>query len=255
MLDNIVTFYCRSLPRFRGKQRGLKVMKSLPCEFGRSYYGPRMAWNPTDSTYRACMVGAYGRFISEVIASQDQPFTFLDIGSNQGLYALCASANPNCERVFAFEPNPATFAYLARNIEANGRRDLVTAFNAAIAETPSVELSVPDQHSGAASMFGTGTRITVPSVSSDDMARAFDSSRGSRIIAKIDVEGAETIVLGVLKNLGFLQKIDMIIIEISSNIRGEHHGSEIVAFLNKEGWSERQRSDGSTIFDAVFERD
>jgi FkbM family methyltransferase len=45
--------------------------------------------------------------------------TFFDIGANTGLYALAAGSENPQRQVYAFEPFPAIYAYLARNIAIN----------------------------------------------------------------------------------------------------------------------------------------
>jgi SAM-dependent methyltransferase len=53
----------------------------------------------------------------------------LDIGANIGLYSIrFAKLIPNA-RVFSFEPMPASFAYLQRNIASNSVGDRITSFN------------------------------------------------------------------------------------------------------------------------------
>ena len=48
------------------------------------------------------------------------PFTFLDIGANMGWYALNVAARFPAASVHAFEPVPATFRSLEKNLAANG---------------------------------------------------------------------------------------------------------------------------------------
>lgn len=255
MFGSLWSFYC-SLPPFRGKQRGLKFARMLPFRSARSFYGPLMENNVRDSTYRACMVGSYGTFISEALSHRKETFLFLDIGANQGIYSLCAAANRHCVHVFAFEPNPGTFSYLARNIRANKEEGRITPIAAAIGDPEDglATISVPDGHSGAASMFGTGRQISVPIVSAATLREIFDKAQGAPIVAKIDVEGAETLVLSALRSAGLLEAIDAIIIEISSNIRGGDHGDEIRSFFSANGWRVDSRSGSDRHYDAIYVR-
>ena len=212
--------------------------------------------NVADSTYRACMAGSYGTFVSRALSDQKEAFLFLDIGANQGIYSLCAAANRHCIHVFAFEPNPSTFSYLARNIRANKEEGRITPVAAAIGdpEVGIVTISVPHGHSGAASMFGTGQQISVPVVSSAALREIFGKAQGAPIVAKIDVEGAEILVLSTLCSAGLLEAIDAILIEISSNIRGGSHGEEIKSFFSANGWREGARSGSESHYDALYVR-
>ena len=57
---------------------------------------------------------------------------WVDIGANLGFLSIAlALANPRAYGV-AFEPNPSTFAFLERNIAANGVGDRVKAINAGV---------------------------------------------------------------------------------------------------------------------------
>ena len=73
-------------------------------------------------------------------------------------------------------------------------------------------------------------------------------------IAKIDVEGAELIVLETLAKIGALSKIDSIIIEMSENIRGSGYIDSLNSFFKKQGWSEIDRDGAQEHYDAVFKR-
>src|SRR4051794_22030831 len=50
----------------------------------------------------------------------ETPCLFWDVGANVGTYSLYAALRPEIS-VVAFEPSPATYAALSRNIEANRR--------------------------------------------------------------------------------------------------------------------------------------
>src|SRR5688572_9009381 len=68
-----------------------------------SVYGVKLAPNFRDKTFRYCLYGTYGRHISDYLEAIDQPFVFLDIGANQGLFTLIAGRNPNCRHAVALE--------------------------------------------------------------------------------------------------------------------------------------------------------
>jgi FkbM family methyltransferase len=58
---------------------------------------------------------------------------FYDIGANVGAYSIVAAkASGNEARVFAFEPSPASFLDLSRNIELNGCRASIVALPVAL---------------------------------------------------------------------------------------------------------------------------
>src|SRR6187431_1043522 len=86
------------------------------------------------------MTGATGNLYCGLHEFNDMSFllhflregdTFADIGANVGSFTMLACAHVGANSL-TFEPVPATFANLKRNIEANHIHDKVTAFNAAV---------------------------------------------------------------------------------------------------------------------------
>ena len=78
-------------------------------------------WN--DATFRFCASGFYGFFYSDWVGRLDE-CVFIDIGSNQGLYALIAAKNPNIKKIYAFEPQPEIFSVLEKNIKRNNANQI-----------------------------------------------------------------------------------------------------------------------------------
>lgn len=67
------------------------------------------------------------------IDSFQLPCRFWDIGANVGTYALYAALRPGVS-VLAFEPAPASYAALCRNIEANHSGDRIEALGIALSD-------------------------------------------------------------------------------------------------------------------------
>lgn len=124
--------------------------------------------------------------------------TVLDIGANQGLFALAAARRlGNRGRVYTFEPNPHAMDLLRRNIGLNRLGKVITPVQALVGDgSRHIEvLHVPDRAAGWASSIHRhpGTRpLLIPSVAIDDFCRQ-ESLHPA--ILKIDVEGAEESVL------------------------------------------------------------
>ncbi len=244
---------------FRGKQRVLKTLfRWLPFTQARSYYGVKMVKNINDSTWRACMVGGYGTFISDYISSLSRPFIFLDIGSNQGVFGLCAAKNPSCSRMVAFEPNPYTFSFLVQNVALSDHSEKIHPVCAAIGNdnTHVIDMVVPPNHSGASTSRtvaqASGRHFRAIMIQGEFLEDIIDPEDGKEIHAKIDVEGAELLVLEQLSKLGLLERISSVVIEISANIEGTRHIDDIVIFFEKHQWTLANRSDGKTHYDAVY---
>lgn len=116
--------------------------------------------------------------------------TFVDVGSNVGLWTLVAATTVgNGGRVFSFEPNPMTFRKLIANVQRNGRTAIVTAFQQAVSNANrSVSFSCTTQHNlSAISNDPTGDDVvTVEAVSLDS------ALQGAAVAGmKLDTEGHE----------------------------------------------------------------
>jgi FkbM family methyltransferase len=122
-----------------------------------------------------------------------------DVGANVGIYSLNAAAARGC-RVLAFEPAPANFALLAKNIEINGLSHLISAFPIALCDARRIgALSMRDTSPGSAqSDFGEPKPESVVNFdclgySADRFIADFDAP--FPVHMKVDVDGAEHAVV------------------------------------------------------------
>jgi len=184
-----------------------------------SRYGVAMAANWRDRTFRYCIYATYGRTLSDYLAGLKRDFVFLDIGSNQGLYALLAGRNTSCRQVLAFEPVDRTFRFLSRNIELNGLQALVTPLKLAIAaQTGTATIAVNDRHSGTATLAGRGDVGAGAEVIETIDAAALDKliPPALPIVVKLDVEGFEPLVLAELAKSRHSSRIMAIFYEVDT---------------------------------------
>jgi len=253
----IVSIFC-ALPHFRGKQRLLLLFfRWVPFSRARSFYGVKMTNNIMDSTWRACMSGSYGEFIYKYIRGLHEDFVFFDIGANQGLFGLYAAKNPSCRSVVSIEPNPFTFAMLAQNTLLSKDREKIHLICAALctSEVTSIKMNVPIYHSGASSMVIEADPDSRLFSALSTPANIFEEILGElsnkNIHAKIDVEGAEILVLNELNQSGMLEKISSIIIEVSDKTK-LNGASEIIDFFDNLGWKLVGKSGNSDHYDAIF---
>jgi FkbM family methyltransferase len=122
-----------------------------------------------------------------------------DVGANIGVYGLYAARACGC-RVVAFEPAPANFALLAKNIQINGLQDSVTAFPIALGESTGLDLlhMQNTDPGGAFARFGgktsaTGVKLACLGFSIDRFIADFAPPFPEHI--KIDVDGSEADVV------------------------------------------------------------
>jgi FkbM family methyltransferase len=183
-----------------------------------SVYGLPMVSNFGDKTFRYCLYGTYGKHLSGYLDSIDRPFTFIDIGANQGLFTLVAGRNPKCRRLIALEPVAQTFDFLGRNVELNRLDGRTSLLNAALSDrSGTAEIALKPHHSGVASIANrdnldqweceTITLMTVDEL--DAIIPAEDE-----IVVKVDVEGHEPVVIAQLLKSRHLARISGIFYEM-----------------------------------------
>jgi FkbM family methyltransferase len=139
-------------------------------------------------------------FMTAVLGSLRPGDRFLDVGANFGLYTLGAAAKVGgAGKVVAFEPTPASAELVRRNAALNGFSRRVEVHAVAVSDGDgTVEFSANGTScQNAISAFkpfqGSNGRLetlVVPTVALDSH---FDPA--FRTVAKIDVEGAELLVL------------------------------------------------------------
>ena len=184
----------RAMRHIRGVMNG----SSQPV---RSVYGVKMWSNWSDKTYAYCHYGTYGNYLADLLGSIGEPFCFLDIGANQGLFSLIAGTNPQCEAIVSLEPVPDTHARLSANLELNGLGERATALNFGLsttAETRTITLS--KAHSGMATLGSHAdqfraehSQIMVELATMRELAAHLPPDLP--IFVKIDVEGHEETVI------------------------------------------------------------
>jgi FkbM family methyltransferase len=148
-----------------------------------------------------------------------------DIGANVGTYAIYAAVERKLN-VVAFEPNAATYAVLARNIEMNKCGHLVSAFPIALSEHTCVDHLYMANSAAGHSMHAFGTsenalghienaiKQSVLGYSIDDFIRTFDILKPDHI--KLDVDSIEDLIIkGGEKTLS--ENVKSILIEVIGN--------------------------------------
>jgi len=162
----------------------------------------------------ACAVAAYPMFASTWYSHDyDVPRVpigpgdvVFDIGAHQGFFS-CYAAQRDA-RVFAFEPNPESFARLLENVEANGLSDRVVAKPWAIgAQDGTAELLVSEELGGGMTTllptFAENAHVSIRerlAVPCHTLPQVLDMAAPARVrLCKIDAEGSELDILRPLE--------------------------------------------------------
>jgi FkbM family methyltransferase len=218
-------------PRFRGKTR---VLRFLHRHSGtrplRSKYGPLIYNRPRDATNFYYVCGTDERNYGDVFEQVRNLMTgscFIDVGANAGLFSVLAGPIVgDSGLVIAFEPNLAVFSDLVRNAAINKLRNLLPV-NAAIGPGTNVVRfdSGSSSHTGVGHLDPSGD-TPVRQYRFEDLATVLDPFIGSRdVVVKIDVEGAEEMVVASM--LAFLSRpqVSKLIIEIDEKHLGRFGGT------------------------------
>jgi FkbM family methyltransferase len=171
------------------------------CQGALEGYRMSIDWN----RFRSFVYGTWEPEVLRTVTATVKPgMTVMDIGAHIGYYTLlfakCVGTNGH---VVAFEPLPANFELLKRNIRLNELPYVQAISQAVFSRNEEITLTVPDDlpHSGDASVYpGRGTKqFRVPAITLD----TFCDSAGLRPdILKMDVEGAEyDVLIGARKTI------------------------------------------------------
>jgi len=128
-------------------------------------------------------------FLNQMSAGQ----IFIDVGANIGIYSLHASRRLNTSgKVYAFEPTPATFEALTRNVQLN-RITNVECHKMALAERSGMlSLVVGNRPASNSTSKVTGSSesgITIPATTLDEFCETHSVAEVDFI--KVDIEGGE----------------------------------------------------------------
>jgi FkbM family methyltransferase len=193
----------------------------------------------------------------------DDNEVFWDIGANVGCYTLYAGAMRSI-KTMAFEPSPANFPLLVKNIELNQASDIVSAFPIALSnKTQIADLNMTTTDAATAhSTFGENRnqfgqdftpvyKHTMIGYSVDDFIKQFECDIPNHI--KIDVDGIEDLIIeGAQKTLKNTA-VKSVLIEL--NIEPNDYDQRVISMLVKAGFKISQtRECGSGIANFIFTR-
>jgi len=167
----------------------------------------------------------------------------VDVGANAGVVtALLGLLVGGLGHVFSFEPVPALYNTLKKTIALNSLDGIVTAVNAAVGDRNSDELViyVPKEHSHACSSF----HVEDPSRAEAFECRMVSLDEAEFIqnipeLVKVDVEGAESLVLRGAAGWCAALRPPIWILEVNREAtnRFEYEPEELVDWLVERGYT------------------
>ena len=158
--------------------------------------------------------------------------TLWDIGANIGFYSILAAKEMSSKsKVIAFEPEKDTFNLLKKNIELNQVKN-ITAYEFALGDTKGKQLIYSsDTPNFGAHSFVQRTDFLLKKQGTEIKIKTADSLiEESKVdipdVIKIDVEGAEILVLRGMKKLLKNPDLKIILCEVHSNLLPLFNSSE-----------------------------
>jgi FkbM family methyltransferase len=160
--------------------------------------------------------GSYEPRVSKILAENLKPGdTFVDVGANVGFFSRLASEIVGQEgAVYAFEADIANYDALFRNTNQYSN---INPLHFAISDDNSFDNMNHSTHAACHSLVDTdnnldGTQFFVPTMTLDHFWKHFLDKKMINVL-KVDVEGAEIMVLKGMKNLVAENSIETLIIE------------------------------------------
>lgn len=219
------SFYLRSSTFYFGRWRLINYFLPMLRECG-SLMGEKVVRTRYGFRYKAdlgdwlgqyvYLTGVYepptAHIISKLLSPGD---TFIDVGANSGFFTLLASSQVGpTGRVLSFEPLPSMRQRLKDNIFLNSMNN-VAVYEVALSNKVGdvTFFEGPQGHKGLSSLRPINEATTTLSVKTQTLDELVASTHRIRLV-KIDVEGAEQLVLQGMANL-IAQHRPYLIIEIT----------------------------------------
>ncbi len=166
--------------------------------------------------------------ITEHIKMLKSGDVFVDIGANIGYYSFLASnCMGNNGTIYSFEPSLREFRRLIKGISDNNCKNIIPS-NIAISNTNGLQTLTLSKHHTGLNKLNLNKSIekfnfNVPTIKFDDFFYLMNMRQID--LMKIDVEGAELLVLYGMKNILKEKKITKIIVEITPKFLSEFNHS------------------------------
>ncbi|MDO8530221.1 MAG: FkbM family methyltransferase [bacterium] len=163
------------------------------------------------SVFRTLFVEIFILGQYDVRFKKPDPF-IIDCGANVGMSLLFFKSLYPTSRIIAFEPEAATYALLQKNVADNGLSNVVVHNVALFDQDGEAAFHVDEENSGLGTMMPGVIRPQKLSVVNVKTKRLSPFIERSVDLLKVDVEGAEDIILLELEKenkLGLIQNIAM----------------------------------------------
>lgn len=206
----LVSYFLPML-RAEGIQLGEKIIRT---QYGFLYKADLSDWLGQYVYLTGCYEPSTARVIAGLLKPGD---TFIDVGANSGFFTLLASRCVGHNgHVMAFEPVPSMRSRMQINLSLNGTSNVVI-HDIALSNNAGEHLfhEGPPGHKGLSSLRpldNEATTFSVKTMPLDDLLADIFAVK----LIKIDVEGAEQLVLDGMRRVLAQQKPN-IVVEVTNN--------------------------------------
>ena len=178
------------------------------------------------------------------LPTTDNPVV-IDVGANAGYFTLYALSRLSKAQIFSYEPIPANFNQLKRNLDLN-HNQFTHYFQMAVAGQPgmlTLSYDPRDQFTTSATVNVQPDGATI-NVHCTSLAEIFKENHLDRCdLLKMDCEGAE---FDILYNCPqeILTRIHSVAMEVHAGTKPEQNIESLEAYFRKNGFSTRHRPVG-----------
>ena len=223
-------------------------------DYIKSVYGPFLHLGQMDHQFYFGAPGKSEHKLSSIISKVSQQMVFLDIGSNVGIYSLLAEANPNFCRITAVEPNPLAADFLKSNIHANSASRIEVISGAVSQSNDEVELRYNNWHMSIDGIERRGDNTVKVKSLNRIFFDEYADSVNEKVFLKIDVEGAESVVVEEIFSSSLSDKIADVFIKITANLLDAKKIDLIYSSLYLNGFKLIWKGSGDCQYDAHFKK-
>jgi FkbM family methyltransferase len=203
----------RNVPRFTPRNVGLHDWTLLVPDMASFLSGYR--WIFVEQTYA-------------FRADNPEP-VIIDCGANIGLSVLYFKRMYPKAKITAFEPDPALFRVLERNVHGNGFRDVELVNKAVWSSETVLNFVVEGGDAGHVGGEGNGGTMQVPAVRLKDFL-----AKGPVDLLKVDIEGAEVEVLHDCPDM--LHNVKAVCMEFHSYVGKKQGLGEMIKLFEDRGF-------------------
>jgi FkbM family methyltransferase len=159
----------------------------------------------------------------------------LDCGSNIGMASLYFKHRYPGARIVAFEPNPAAYSLLERNIQEN-HLEHVQLVKAAVGQGHGTATLYRDPAHASSLRTSLSQHVGAVSVGQCEIVKLSDYIDGHVDFVKMDIEGHELEVFQELCDAGKLNAVQEYVFECHNNIGSHSTLEKILSMLSGHGY-------------------